>query len=68
MSGSYHSSVVGSTVWNLSADRVGSRRPQLPHLAASPGCSEEGVLASPHTRVQVDEEEVLASPHTRAGG
>ena len=25
----------------------------------------EGVLASPHTRVQVDKEGVLASPHTR---
>lgn len=50
MNGSYHSSVVRSTVWNLSADREGSRRAQLPHSAASPGCSEEEVLTSPHTR------------------
>ena len=48
-----------------SVSREGSRRPQLPHLAASPGCSEEEVLASPHTGVRVDEEGVLASPHTR---
>lgn len=51
--GNQHSSAVGSTVWSLSGNGEGSRRAQLPHLAVSPGSSEEEVLASPHTGVQV---------------